>query len=92
MYTQLEQRGMAEPPVPPGSQDLIWCEGAIYFMGVTEALRAWRPLLRADGAVAFTEPVWTVDRPADQVEEWWLSPHHAGRRLLTQALEGRWAA
>ena len=36
---------MAEPPVAPGSQDLIWCEGAIYFPGVTEALRNWRSLL-----------------------------------------------
>ena len=68
---------MAAPPVPAESQDLIWCEGAIYFMGVSDALRSWRPLLRGGGAVAFTEPVWTVDRPAAELEEWWLSEYPA---------------
>ena len=58
---------MAQPPVPPGSQDLIWCEGAIYFMGITAALRTWQPLLGAGGTVAFTEPVWLVDPPAEEI-------------------------
>ena len=40
-----------------GSFDLIWCEGAIYIMGVEAGLRDWRRLLRrkrvrgADGGV-----------------------------------------
>lgn len=68
---------MAQPPVAPESQDLIWCEGAIYFMGVTEALSAWRPLLRAGGTVVFTEPVWLTDTPPDEVRTWWLTEHPA---------------
>src|SRR5690606_6315818 len=48
---------MAQLIVQPGTQNLVWCEGAIYFMGVAEALRAWRPLLAAGGTVAFTEPL-----------------------------------
>lgn len=85
---------MAEPPVAPNSQDLIWCEGAIYFLGVTEALRRWRPLLHTDGAVAFTEPVWLVDSPPAEVREWWLSQypaitHDAGVRTRIEAADYR---
>jgi hypothetical protein len=68
---------MTEPLVAPGSQDLIWCEGAIYFLGVTEALRTWRPLLAPEGAVAFTEPIWLVDSPPEEVSDWWLSEYPA---------------
>lgn len=66
---------MAQLLVQPGSQDLIWCEGAIYFMGVAEALRAWRPLLAAGGTVAFTEPLWLTDAPPQEVRTWWLSEY-----------------
>ena len=38
-----------------GAFDLIWCEGAIYIMGVEAALRDWRRLLRSNGHVALTE-------------------------------------
>ena len=62
---------MAAPPAAPGTQDLIWCEGAIYNLGVTEALERWRPLLRAGGTVAFTEPVWLVDSPPEEIHDWW---------------------
>jgi SAM-dependent methyltransferase len=66
---------MAVPPVEPGTQDLIWCEGAIYNLGVTAALTAWRPLLRAGGSVAFTEPVWEVESPPTEVHRWWTSEY-----------------
>src|SRR5690606_14785021 len=55
--------------------NLVWCEGAIYFMGVAEALRAWRPLLAAGGTVAFTEPLWLTDAPPEEVRTWWLSEY-----------------
>jgi SAM-dependent methyltransferase len=66
---------MGAPPVEPGSQDLIWSEGAIYNLGVTEAIEAWRPLLRAGGSVAFTEPVWLVDTPPKEIHDWWTSEY-----------------
>ena len=68
---------MAQPLVGPASQHLIWCEGAIYFMGVTEALRAWRPLLSTGGTVAFTEPLWLTDAPPAEIRTWWLSEYPA---------------
>jgi trans-aconitate methyltransferase len=68
---------MAELLVQPGSQDLIWCEGAIYFMGVAEALQTWRPLLAPGGTVAFTEPVWLTAAPPQELHSWWLSEYPA---------------
>ena len=87
---QAQVGDMADPSVDPGSQELIWCEGAIYFMGVTEGLRAFRPLLADGGTVAFTEPVWLVDSPTDEVREWWMSEYpaitdDAGVRALVKA-------
>lgn len=51
--------------------DLIWCAGAVYFMGVTEALTAWRKSLNPGGAVVFSEACWfTDDRAAAAVANW----------------------
>ena len=68
---------MAQLLVGPATQDLIWCEGAIYFLGVAEALRGWRPLLTAGGTVAFTEPVWLTDTPPEEIRTWWLEQYPA---------------
>ena len=57
--------------VDSGSQDLIWCEGAVYMLGVEAALAKWRPLLRPGGCVAFTEPVFLSDQLPDAVVENW---------------------
>jgi serine/threonine-protein kinase HipA len=66
---------MQAPDVPVSSQDLIWCEGAIYNVGVAAALRRWRPVLSDGGAIAFTEPVWLTDSPPAEVAEWWRSEY-----------------
>lgn len=50
----IQQGDMAEPG---GPYDFIWCAGALYFLGVTEGLSAWRSALKPGGAVAFSEPV-----------------------------------
>ena len=55
----------------PDSFDLIWCEGAAYIMGVGEALRAWRPLLKAGGRLALTDAVWLRDDPPPRVARCW---------------------
>lgn len=54
-----------------GPYDLIWCAGAAYFMGVTEALTKWRPELAPDGRIAFSEPVWLSDTPSETAREFW---------------------
>ncbi len=59
------------------SFDLIWSEGAAYCMGVSEALQAWRPLLRVGGYLAFTELVWLTDEPPEEVAAFFGSEYPA---------------
>jgi SAM-dependent methyltransferase len=57
---------MAAPGVPAGSVDLLWSEGAIYFLGFEEGLRLWRPLLAPGGCLAVTECSWlSADPPTE---------------------------
>lgn len=39
-----------------GPYDMIWCAGAVYFLGIEEALRIWAPVLNKGGYIAFSEP------------------------------------
>ncbi|MEL7115303.1 MAG: class I SAM-dependent methyltransferase [Pseudomonadota bacterium] len=54
-----------------GPFDLIWSAGAVYFVGIAAALTAWRPCLRAGGAVAFSEPCFFVDAPSEAARSYW---------------------
>lgn len=54
-----------------GPFDLIWCAGAIYFVGVVPALTAWAEALSPGGAVAFSEPCWFTDTPSEAAREMW---------------------
>ncbi len=53
------------------SYDMIWCAGAVYFLGVTEALRKWRKSLRPDGVVVFSEACWFTDTPSPRSRGIW---------------------
>lgn len=54
-----------------GPFDLIWCAGALYFVGITEGLKRWRTALAPGGVVAFSEVCWfSADRPAEAVSLW----------------------
>jgi SAM-dependent methyltransferase len=59
-------------PLAERSVDLIWCEGAAYFLGIPEALRVWKPLLKPGGRVALTEPVWLQPNPPPDALANWL--------------------
>lgn len=63
---------MAAPPVEPGQFDLIWCEGAVYMLGIGKALRLWQPLLKTGGVIAFTEPVWLTSNPSARALRNWI--------------------
>jgi SAM-dependent methyltransferase len=56
---------------PGGPYDLIWCAGAVYFIGIERALSAWRAALAPGGAVAFSEPCHFTDMPSDAAEAFW---------------------
>ena len=72
------------------SFDLIWCEGAIYIMGVEEALRDWRRLLVAGGHVALTQVCWTKPNPPAECAAFWRQEYPAIRDApaLLGAIDG----
>ncbi|MDJ0958153.1 MAG: class I SAM-dependent methyltransferase [Arenicellales bacterium] len=52
---------MADPPPLDGVMgmfDLIWSESAIYSIGRANAFTCWRPLLKPDGWLVFSDIVW----------------------------------
>lgn len=61
----------------PGAFDLVWCEGAVYMMGVERALAEWRPLLEAGGRIAFTEPTLSRTPLPDEVLACWAGEYDA---------------
>lgn len=73
----VQRADMAALDFPSAAFDLIWCEGAAYVMGVPEALKAWRPLLRDQGYLAFTELVWLEDTPPAEVAAFFRSEYPA---------------
>lgn len=65
---QVAQASMAELD---GRFDLIWCAGAVYFLGITDALNLWRAHLRPGGKVAFSEPVLSISGGSDGERRFW---------------------
>ncbi len=54
-----------------GPYDLIWSAGAVYFLGVARALKAWRGALSDQGAVAFSHPCLFTDAPSESALAFW---------------------
>jgi len=54
-----------------GPYDFIWCTGAVYFLGVGEALTLWRKALKPGGVIAFSEPCWWGGRRAERAQKLW---------------------
>ena len=59
---------MAHPGQPPESFDLIWSEGALYNIGINEALRICHRLLRPGGYLVFSDAVWRKENPPPEVK------------------------
>ncbi|NTW66856.1 MAG: methyltransferase domain-containing protein [Nitrospirae bacterium] len=59
---------MARPGQPLGVFDLIWSEGALYNIGLRDALRICHGLLRPGGYLAFTDAVWRKENPPPEVK------------------------
>ncbi|HOM12521.1 MAG TPA: class I SAM-dependent methyltransferase [Rubrivivax sp.] len=59
---------MARPGQPPGVFDLIWSEGALYNIGLRDALRVCHGLLRPGGYLAFTDAIWRRKNPPPAVK------------------------
>ncbi|MBN2097997.1 MAG: class I SAM-dependent methyltransferase [Dehalococcoidia bacterium] len=59
---------MARPEQPPASFDLIWSEGALYSIGLRNALHVCHGLLRPGGYLAFSDAVWRRENPPPAVK------------------------
>lgn len=59
---------MAQPGMPPKSCDLVWSEGALYNLGIDNALRSCHDLVRPGGYLAFTDAVWRKANPPPEVK------------------------
>ena len=58
---------MANTGLLPASFDLIWSEGALYNLGMENALGVCHGLLRTGGYLAFTDAVWRKENPPPEV-------------------------
>ena len=54
-----------------GPFDLIWCAGALSFLGISSGLAAFRPRLAEGGAIAFSEPCHFTDSPSEEAIAFW---------------------
>jgi SAM-dependent methyltransferase len=59
---------MARLEQPPASVDLVWSEGALYNIGIENALRVCYRLLRPGGYLAFSDAVWRTEHPPPEVK------------------------
>ena len=74
------QGDMGALPFEKESFDLIWCEGAIYNIGVVPALDEWQRLLRSGGYIVFTEVCLNTSNPPDECRLFWAEEYPAIRQ------------
>ena len=53
------------------SLDLIWSEGAIYYMGFERGIKLWRQFLKPEGFLCVSEMTWITDSRPTKIEELW---------------------
>ena len=65
------QADMTEMAFEPGSFDVVWSEGAIYFIGFEKGLEKVRQFVKPGGYIAVSEAVWLEPDPPGEVLEFW---------------------
>jgi SAM-dependent methyltransferase len=68
---------MFKLPFAPGSFDVVWSEGAIYIIGFSKGLQAWKPLLRPGGYMVASEISWISPNPPAELRGYWESEYPA---------------
>jgi len=58
-----KNKSMLDMDFEDNTFDIIWSEGALYFMGFQNGLRRCHQLLKNDGFLAVTEIVYLVNNP-----------------------------
>jgi len=80
---------MAEMPFEKHSCDVIWCEGAAYFIGVENAMKAWRPLLREGGYLFISDAVWTGVPRSKECTAYWQQEYPDMTDMKTRSAQAR---
>ena len=65
------EQDMTEMAFPMSSFDIVWSEGAIYFLGFEAGLRKIKDFVKPGGYVAVSEAVWLKSNPPTEVVEFW---------------------
>jgi SAM-dependent methyltransferase len=79
LRTSVAERGLSQRVSPvvgdmanldqmPGSFDLVWSEGALYNIGIENAMRVCHGLLCPGGYLVFTDAVWCKENPPPDVK------------------------
>lgn len=62
---------MTSMPFNKGQFDVLWAEGSAYIMGVSHALRTWKPFLKRNGYVVISDLVWLTHSPDEKAKAFW---------------------
>ncbi len=65
------QADMNDMAFKPASFDILWSEGAIYFIGFEKGLERIKEFVKPGGYVAVSEAVWLEPDPPREVIEFW---------------------
>ena len=65
------QADMNEMAFEPSSFDVIWSEGAIYFLGFEKGLAKVKELVKSGGYVGVSEAVWLKPDPPREAVDFW---------------------
>lgn len=62
---------MTDLPFKVQQFDLLWAEGSAYIMGVEQALKSWKPFIRSQGVLVFSDLVWLTEHPSQAAQAYW---------------------
>ncbi|MEM9265363.1 MAG: class I SAM-dependent methyltransferase [Cyanobacteria bacterium P01_F01_bin.13] len=65
------EQDMTEMAFPESGFDVVWSEGAIYFLGFESGLKKVRSFVKPGGYVAVSEAVWLKSNPPPEVVKFW---------------------
>jgi len=84
------QASMDNLPFEEKSFDIIWAEGSAFIMGLSNALRYWKKLLKPDGFLVFSDCSWFTDFPSEECRDFFATvcpdmPSESGTKDLVQS-------
>lgn len=62
---------MDDLPFSDNEFDVIWCEGAIFLIGLEKGLNYWKHFLKDGGFIALTEATWFTETSSEEARQLW---------------------